>query len=357
MFNNITNWTAKEANDLEVIRTFELAKQQRKVDACTCKGKHSSKNKACKGQSDKAVPFRKAVNRLESTRSMVESLKGCADIEAKIMELVEAGTLFILNHSGGKDSQAMQILLERLVPAHQIVVVHADLGRVEWAGVKEHIMATTTQKLHCVKAVDKNGKEKDLLDAVYKRMEAIQRSYDAKVAQGLVGKLSPPWFSPSQRYCTSHFKTGPIEKFIRAYMKEHGFTTAVNCMGIRGQESGERAQNVPFLLNDDLSKAGRTVYNWLPIFDMLLEGEGGVWDVIESSGQVPHEVYSKGMSRLSCCFCMMASKKDLGIAARLNPALFAEYVTAEKVLGYTMVSGKSLEEIAGITVAELQAAA
>ena len=157
--------------------------------------------------------------------------------------------------------------------------------------------------------------------------------------------MAPPWFSPSQRYCTSSFKTGPIEKWVRAYMKANGYTRAVNCMGIRGEESAERAENVPFELNKNLSKAGRTVYNWLPIFDMPMEGDNGVWDVIAKAGQTRHEAYDKGMSRLSCCFCVMAKKSDIKIAAKLKPELFAQYVQAEKDLGYTMFSGKTMEEM------------
>ena len=53
---------------------------------------------------------------------------------AEILELIERGALFVVNHSGGKDSQAMYLMLRDLVPAEQLVIVHADLGAVEWAG-------------------------------------------------------------------------------------------------------------------------------------------------------------------------------------------------------------------------------
>lgn len=135
-------------------------------------------------------------------------------------------------------------------------------------------------------------------------------------------------------------------------MKANGFTRAVNCMGIRGQESTERSENIPLELNKNLSKAGRTVFNWLPIFDMQLEGANGIWDVIAQAGQVRHTIYDKGMSRLSCCFCVMAKKRDIKIAATLNPELFAQYVKAEKDLGYTMFAKQDLESFAGITVGE-----
>lgn len=51
-------------------------------------------------------------------------------------------TIFFCNHSAGKDSQAMYHTIKRLVRPDQIVVVHANLGRVEHDGVIEHIEAT-----------------------------------------------------------------------------------------------------------------------------------------------------------------------------------------------------------------------
>ena len=42
----------------------------------------------------------------------------------------DAGGIFYVSHSGGKDSQAMYVMLIDLIPADQIVVVHADLGEV-----------------------------------------------------------------------------------------------------------------------------------------------------------------------------------------------------------------------------------
>ena len=46
-------------------------------------------------------------------------------------ETIRRGALVALNHSGGKDSQAMTILLSRIVPREQTIVVHAPLGEVE----------------------------------------------------------------------------------------------------------------------------------------------------------------------------------------------------------------------------------
>lgn len=246
-----------------------------------------------------------------------------------IEKLIQQNALFIVNHSGGKDSQAMYLFLTRTVkvPASQILVVHADLGEVEWAGLKEHIRSTTDgHNLHVAVAVYADGSEKTLLG-----------EWERK------GKTP----SPAQRWCTSDLKRGPIEKVVRAYMKKNGFSIAVNCMGLRAEESSSRSKMEPWKDNKRLSKAGRIAYDWLPIHDWKV---GQVFGFIAECGQQPHEMYAKGMTRLSCCFCIMASKADLTLAATLNPTLYKRYVELEKKTGFTLQAGKTLEETTGIRV-------
>ena len=94
-----------------------------------------------------------------------------------------------------------------------------------------------------------------------------------------------------------------------------------------------------------LKNGSREVWDWLPIFEMKVDE---VFATIESACQKPHYIYELGMTRLSCCFCIMASKKDLTLAASLNPTLYKEYVELEKELGFTLQHGRTLEETTGI---------
>ena len=55
-----------------------------------------------------------------------------------IERLIAEGALFVANHSGGKDSQAMLIKLLERVPRAQLLVIHASLGEAEWHGALEH---------------------------------------------------------------------------------------------------------------------------------------------------------------------------------------------------------------------------
>ncbi|WP_080102105.1 hypothetical protein [Salmonella enterica] len=70
-----------------------------------------------------------------------------------IQSLIDAGALFVSNHSGGKDSQAMLIKLLDVIPARQLVVVHASLGPVEWPGALELASAQATAARESVKSV------------------------------------------------------------------------------------------------------------------------------------------------------------------------------------------------------------
>lgn len=240
-----------------------------------------------------------------------------------IPELIGRNALFVVNHSAGKDSQAMMIFLKRAgIPENQMLVIHADLGEVEWKGNLEHIHKTVGN---------------------VKVLTALARSsfFEMVERRGMFP-------SPSNRQCTSDLKRGPIEREIRRYLKAHPEFggLVVNCMGMRAQESASRAKKATFAPSARNSKAGREWYDWLPIHDLT---EDQVFSLIEDAGQQPHWAYQAGMTRLSCCFCIMASAADLTTAARLNPDLYKRYVDTEKRLGHTLsMSRRTLPEITGV---------
>lgn len=243
---------------------------------------------------------------------------------AAIQDLIAQGGLFAVNHSGGKDSQAMMALLRQIVPASQLLVVHAVLEEVEWEGVLEHIQATISS-----------------LPLVLARpASTFFQMVDRR-------QMFP---SPKNRQCTSDLKRGPIEREIRRFLagRPDFGGLVVNCMGMRAQESSSRAKLATLKPSAKNSVAGRTWLDWLPIHHLTAEE---VFAVIAEAGQAPHWAYNAGMTRLSCCFCIMASQGDLRTAARLNPVLYARVVAKEKEIGHTLsMTGKGLEEITGVMV-------
>lgn len=252
-------------------------------------------------------------------------------VPQQVRALIERGALFVVNHSGGKDSQAMYLHLRDIVPRAQLVIVHADLGEVEWGGAVEHIRATTLgEPLHVCRA------RRTLLEMIEQR------------------GMFP---SPTLRQCTSDLKRGPIERTVRSIverrriLRQLGADLVVNCMGMRAQESSSRAKLETFKFSARNSKAGREWYDWLPIHEWTVEQ---VFGRIRDAGQEPHAIYAKGMTRFSCCFCVMASEHDLRTAAQLNPALYRRYVELERSTGQVMLmpskkhGRRTLEQVTGV---------
>ena len=101
----------------------------------------------------------------------------------------------VVNSSAGKDSQAMLDVVAQQAKNEgvldRLVVVHADLGRVEWPGTRE--LAERQARHYGVRFEVVKRQQGDLLDYVEKR-----------------GR----WPSPAQRYCTSDLKRGPVTKLF-----------------------------------------------------------------------------------------------------------------------------------------------
>jgi len=242
-------------------------------------------------------------------------------------DMIGRGALVAVNHSGGKDSQSMTILLARIVPRDQLVVVHAPLGEVEWPGTVEHIENTLPAGVPLIFAPVASGKT--LLDQVEER-----------------GK----WPGPRTRFCTRGFKVSPIERELRHYLKAHPRFGGriVSAIGIRRDESNARSKRIPWARSDRNSRAGREWFDWLPIFDLTVDD---VFRVIREAGQSPHWVYAQGLSRCSCSFCLFSSRSDLRRAAELRPSLHRRYAELEKRIGHTLSpSGIPLPTLTGIPV-------
>ena len=262
----------------------------------------------------------------------------------KIEALVAQNALFVVNHSGGKDSQAMMIaMLGMGIPASQMLVVHASLGEVEWHGALE---------LAKKQAADVGA---PFIVARANWLDGSPKTFLNMAERRFASRPDVPSFASSEmRQCTSDLKRGPIQREVLAYMKPRGMKLVVNCEGIRASESHDRAKRNDFVhLNLELNKAGkpksglaqagRQAFNWLPIFDYSTEE---VFATIEAAGQQPHYAYALGNERLSCVFCIMGSANDILNGALARPELFAKYVEMEERTGYTMhMNRKSLKEI------------
>jgi len=249
-------------------------------------------------------------------------------IYKSVLSEIEQGALFVINHSGGKDSQAMMIKLLEFVPKEQILVIHASLGFMEWPNALE--LARDQAEAAGVPFIVARAK-KSFLDMVLKRFSERPEV--------------PSFPSPKYRQCTSDLKRDPITREIRRYAKANGFDRIVNCVGLRAEESSNRAKQKIYKPTKENGKAGRTWHNYLPIHSLTTSE---VFQTIKNAGQMPHWAYQNN-DRLSCITCIMGSSKDLIHGANKNPKVYALMCLVEEITGYAMHAGlRTLPDLTGI---------
>jgi 3'-phosphoadenosine 5'-phosphosulfate sulfotransferase (PAPS reductase)/FAD synthetase len=236
--------------------------------------------------------------------------------------------VILVNSSAGKDSQAMLDLMVELATAagvrDRLVVVHADLGRVEWAGTRE--LAERQAARYGV------------------RFEVVSRPQGDLLTQIEQRGMFP---SSTARYCTSDHKRGQVRRVMTKLTAEvqarrPGPVRILNCMGLRADESPARAKKVVFEHDAKASNGKRHVDAWLPIHEWTT---AQVWDRIRASGVEHHRAYDLGMKRLSCVFCVFAPKSALLVAGKHNPELLDAYVKVEEKIGHDFRKGFKLRVI------------
>jgi 3'-phosphoadenosine 5'-phosphosulfate sulfotransferase (PAPS reductase)/FAD synthetase len=269
----------------------------------------------------------------------------------------------VANVSAGKDSMAMLVELVAHARAagvmNRIVVVHADLGDAEWEGTR--------------------GLAAEHAAAYGLRFEVV-----ARTGSGLIDRIEERGMFPSadNRWCTSDFKRGPVRRLFTALVRESenaghtGQVRILNVMGLRAEESPARRKLLAFshdgartcpcgecrrrrALADDYEARGlpvpkhakpgwgasntlRHVDTWLPVHPW---STADVWNAVRASGLRVHPAYQAGMPRLSCVFCVLASRSALVRAAQLRPELAARYAALEAKIGHRFKNDVSMAEI------------
>lgn len=253
--------------------------------------------------------------------------------------------VILVNTSGGKDSQAMmdEIATRAILLGVQdrIVAVHCDLGRVEWKGTRE--LAQEQAEAYGLR-FEVVSRDQDLLDQIESR-----------------GKFPGAGLA---RYCTSDHKTSQVAKLMTRLARADRQMSQdaprpcriLNCLGIRSAEGGEhgrRAKEIRAMTPDGQggafakdvrasTKTTRHVTRYYPIADWT---DAQVWDRIHGSGVRYHEAYDLGMSRLSCCFCVFASRADLRVSAKANPELLDAYCKVEEKIGHNFTARFSIRDV------------
>ena len=218
--------------------------------------------------------------------------------------LLTAGAAVAVGVSGGKDSHACALAvarhLDRIGHDGPRILIHADLGMVEW---KDSLPS-------CERLADHIGWE---LVVVRRQAGGMMERWEKRWANNVdryraldCVKLILPWSTPSMRFCTSELKVQVISPYLR---RRFAGRDVINVTGIRRQESSNRAKAPVAVDNPAIVKAGGRGMTWNAIIEHDVDR---VFEFIRACGMDLHEGYTKyGMSWISCAFCIMSNARDL----------------------------------------------
>jgi 3'-phosphoadenosine 5'-phosphosulfate sulfotransferase (PAPS reductase)/FAD synthetase len=245
-------------------------------------------------------------------------------ITPEVKAMLDKNAVVAIGVSGGKDSQACALAvnayLDSVGHTGTRVLVHSDLGRVEWRDsikICEELAAHLGIELMIVRR-----KAGDMMDRWISRWDANLSRYRNLSCV----KIILPWSTPSMRFCTSELK---VDVITAALKKRFPGQDIVNVAGIRREESDARKKMPVSADQAKLKRKGNIGITWNAIIEWVLD------DVLASIAQAGlrlHEAYTKYLaSRVSCTYCIMSAEGDLLAAAGCadNHALYVEMVELE----------------------------
>jgi 3'-phosphoadenosine 5'-phosphosulfate sulfotransferase (PAPS reductase)/FAD synthetase len=257
-------------------------------------------------------------------------------LDDQIIKAARNNALFALNLSGGKDSTmsahaASAILDELGHDRSRRILLHADLGRAEWKSTPA--------------TVERQAEQIGLPLAITRRQAGdMVARFEQRFDQGLelysklkLAKLRGPWPTSGSRYCTAELKRDVLHRYLAStYPGE----TIVSVLGIRHAESPGRSKTPISKVDTKLARAnGTNGILWHPSIHIPTPA---VYDYHREHGLELHEAYEVyGASRLSCAFCVLASKGDITISANVpdNLDLYHYLVDLELRTGFSFQQG------------------
>ena len=289
------------------------------------------------------------------------------NIPAVIVSAIARGAAVAMSVSGGKDSQAMEIVLADLHEKQNwpglFFAIHANIGpEFDWAWTVALCERNAKALGHPLYVVRRENGE-TLLQTIQKRVATT-------------GCDKPGFPSAACRYCTRAAKTDPIDKFLRRTSD-----LVINVMGLRADESrmrakrpevsvreGITAERLKKLSPEDALKAWRPdkerlALDWNPILEwtypQVLEACGSSYSEMEArrnlfalgcydmafAGWPASPTYILGLDRHSCAICCMSAKLEIPVAGRFRPDLVKAIAEMEQVSGFSWQKGNPISAL------------
>lgn len=265
------------------------------------------------------------------------------EIDGDIAALLAAGSPVAIGVSGGKDSCAAALAtiehLDAIGHTGPRVLIHADLGSVEWADslpTCERLAATLGLEL--IVARRKAG-------GMMQRWRVRWSNNVTRYADLSCVKVILPWSTPAMRFCTSELKSAPMAS---ALIRRFPGQRIVSACGVRREESKDRSSAPTSKTNARLANAKHRTsgLDWNPIAQWT---EADVFAFCAARGFAMHEGYTRyGMSRISCAFCIMAKLSDLVSSAtcEANADIYREMVDLEIASTFAFQGSRWLGDVA-----------
>jgi 3'-phosphoadenosine 5'-phosphosulfate sulfotransferase (PAPS reductase)/FAD synthetase len=261
----------------------------------------------------------------------------------EIESLLAAGSPVAIGVSGGKDSCAVAFAtieyLDSIGHTGPRVLIHSDLGRVEWKA-----SLPTCERLAEILGLELIVVRREAGDMMDRWLTRWRNNVARYVNLECV-KLILPWSTPSMRFCTSELKVAVI---CRELIKRFPGQTIVSVSGIRREESARRAK-APIVQEQKklASKTHKTTgIDWHPILDWKIED---VFSYLKARDFPLHEAYTAyGSSRVSCAFCILGSQSDFKASASCpdNQDIYREMVQLEAASSFGFQDAKWLADTA-----------
>ena len=263
-------------------------------------------------------------------------------ISPELAALLTANAPVALGVSGGKDSSAMSLAvnahLDEIGHSGQRILIHSDLGRAEW---RESLpMCQKLAERLALELVVVRRQAGDLLD----RWQVRWHNNCQRYANLETVCLVLPWSTPAMLFCRSELKAAIIS---RELIQRFPGQAILSATGIRREESTARSQAPVSQAQLRLTSktSGTSGQDWHPIVTWTRSEVLAYHQVREFP---LHPGYARGMSRISCAFCIMGSAGDLAVSATCeeNQEVYREQVDLEILSSFAFQSGKWLGDVA-----------
>ena len=245
--------------------------------------------------------------------------------------LIERGALVAVSHSAGKDSQCMTILLSRIVPREQLLVVHAPLGEVEWSGTVEHIEATLPAGVPLIMA----GCPRESRCSTTSRSAGCSRE---STRDGVRPATSAALSSAS---CAVSEGPSPLRRAARQLPRPapRRERRARETRPLAAQRAHERRRARGLRLAADLRPLDRR--------RVPRHSPRGPVSALDLSPPLA----------MQCAFCIFSSPRGSAAGAELRPDLYRRYAEIERRTGHTLSPTRvPLPQLTGIPVEPAPAA-